>query len=126
MVYNNVLDYELNSTDMANYITYNDTRFSVGDTIVIDYLIKEGEKERIQKYGGILLKVRGSEDENRMITVRYRSKSGIGMERIFPLSSPFIKDIVRTKETSYSKAKAYFVRDLSDKKTRQKLYRQRS
>jgi large subunit ribosomal protein L19 len=110
---------------MANSITYNDKQFSIGDTIMIDYLIKEGEKERIQKYGGILINAKGATPENRMITVRYRSKSGIGMERIFPLASPYIKDIVRTKETSYTKAKAFFVRELSDKKTRQKLYKQK-
>lgn len=111
---------------MANAVMYNDRQFSIGDSVVIDYLIKEGEKERIQKYSGILIKAKGSTPENKMITVRHRSKSGIGMERIFPLSSPYIKDIVLTKESSYTKAKAYFIRDLSDKKMRQKLYRQKA
>lgn len=110
---------------MANQIQYNDTTISVGDSIMIDYLIKEGEKERIQKYGGILINAKGSTPETKMITVRYRSKSGIGMERIFPLISPYIKNIVKTKESSFTKAKAYFIRNLSDKNTRQKLYRQK-
>jgi large subunit ribosomal protein L19 len=58
-----------------------------------------------------------------MITVRKISKSGTGVERIFPMSSPFIADIKVEKKSTFSKARAYFVRDLSQKKIRQKLYR---
>jgi large subunit ribosomal protein L19 len=111
---------------MTNAVTYNEQNLSIGDQVMIDYLIKEGEKERIQKYGGILIKIRGNSQDGKMITVRYRSKSGVGMERIFPLYSPYIKGITKVKSSSYTKARAYFVRGLSDKKIRQKLYRQRS
>lgn len=110
---------------MANSFSFNDKQFSVGDSVVIDYLIKEGEKERIQKFSGILIKIRGQEEVNRMITVRYRSKAGIGMERIFPTASPFLKDMSVTQNSNYQRAKAYFVRELSDKKIRQKLYRRK-
>lgn len=109
---------------MANNIQYKDTKISVGDTIAVDYKIKEAEnKIRIQQFAGILIKIKGSSDSTRMITVRKISKSGVGVERIFPLSSPSINDISVTKKSAYPKARAYFIRDLSQKITRQKLYK---
>lgn len=108
---------------MANSFIFNEKTFATGDTIVIDYLIDEGNKKRIQKYSGIVIKIRGKDESNRMITVRYRSKAGIGMERIFPVSSPYIKDIQLRKKGTYTKAKAYFIRDLSDKNMRRKIYK---
>jgi large subunit ribosomal protein L19 len=57
-----------------------------------------------------------------MITVRKIAKSGTGVERIFPLSSPSIADIKVTKKSHFTKARAYFIRDLSAKKMRRKLY----
>jgi len=109
---------------MANSIAFKDKTLSIGDTVGVDYRILEGEgKERIQQFSGIILKIRGKDDASRMITVRKISKSGVGVERIFPLSSPFIADISVKKKSMFSKARAYFVRDLSDKKTRQKLYK---
>lgn len=108
---------------MANSITYKDTIFHIGDTIAVDYKIREADnKERIQQFAGILIKIRGASDETRMITIRKISKSGIGVERIFPLASPFIDTITLTKKSSFTKARAYFIRDLSGKKIRQKLY----
>lgn len=110
---------------MANIITYKDKKLSIGDTIAIDYKIKEGEnKERIQQFSGILIKIRGAEEATRMITVRKMSKSGVGVERIIPLASPFIADIAVQKTSSYNRAKLYFVRNLSNKNLRRKLYKQ--
>lgn len=110
---------------MANAITYKDKTLSIGDTITIDYRIKESEnKERIQQFAGILIKINGMDDATRMITVRKMSKSGVGIERIIPLSSPFIADISINKQSNYSKSKLYFVRDLSNKNLRRKLYKQ--
>ena len=108
---------------MANNIAYKENNITIGDTIAVDYKIKEADnKERIQQFAGILIKIRGNSDATRMITVRKISKSGVGVERIFPLSSPFIADISVTKKSLYPKARAYFIRDLSQKQTRQKLY----
>jgi large subunit ribosomal protein L19 len=107
---------------MANTITYNEQKYAVGDTIAVDYKIKDGEKFRIQQFAGILLKVKGDTENNRMVTVRKVSKAGIGVERIFPLASPFIDAISLVKKTSNKRAKVYYVRDLSDKKLRRKLY----
>lgn len=108
---------------MANTIQYKEKALSVGDTIAVDYKVREADnKERIQQFSGILLKIRGASEKTRMITVRKISKSGIGVERIFPFISPFINDISLVKKSIFTKARAYFIRDLSTKKTRQKLY----
>ncbi|MDP4010816.1 MAG: 50S ribosomal protein L19 [Candidatus Roizmanbacteria bacterium] len=108
---------------MANSISFKESTLSIGDTIAVDYKIKESaDKERIQQFEGILIKIRGASKPTRMITVRKVSKSGIGVERIIPLHSPFIASIKVTKESAFNKARAYFIRDLSLKQTRQKLY----
>jgi len=108
---------------MANTIQYKETSLGIGDTIAVDYKVREADdKERIQQFSGILLKIRGASEKTRMITVRKISKSGIGVERIFPFASPFINDITLVKKSTFNKARAYFVRALSNKNTRQKLY----
>jgi len=108
---------------MANLLTFKDKQFNIGDTISVHYKLKEGDKERIQIFKGILIKVRGNSPETKMFTVRKISKSGIGVERIFPLLSPNVADVVLIKKSSYKKAKAYFIRGLSDRDLRNKLYR---
>lgn len=110
---------------MAHSIKYKDETYQVGDTIKVNYRIKEGEKERIQLFEGILIKIRGNSEANRMVTVRKISKSGIGVERIIPLSSPFIESIVMGRKSRYNKAKLYFLEDLSDQQLRRKLYIQK-
>lgn len=107
---------------MANTLSFKEQTFSIGDTIAVDYRIKDGEKERIQQFAGILIKLRGSDENTRMMTIRKMSKAGIGVERIIPVASPFISEISLVKKTTFKKAKLYFVRDLSDKKMRRKLY----
>jgi len=107
---------------MANFLTYKDKTFKVGDTLSIHYKIKEGDKERVQIFKGILIAVKGDSLETRMFTIRKITRSGIGVERIIPLSSPFINDILSIKKSSYQKAKAYFIRDLSEREIRSKLY----
>jgi large subunit ribosomal protein L19 len=107
---------------MANFFTYKEKHFKVGDTLSIHYKIKEGDKERVQIFKGILIKIKGDTPESRMITVRRISKSGIGIERIIALSSPYIENMVHLKTSTYSKAKAYFIRKLSEQEIRSKLY----
>ena len=65
--------------------------FKAGDTITVSYKIKEGNKERIQSFRGVVLQRRGS-GVTETFTVR-KISSGIGVERIFPLNSPFIESI---------------------------------
>lgn len=111
---------------MANSFNYKDKTYKVGDTIDIDYKIKEGDKERIQSFKGILLKIKGNTPVNKMITVRKISNAGIGVERIIPLSSPYIANVSLIKKSNYQKAKLYFLRSLSNQELRTKLYQVKS
>lgn len=108
---------------MANSFNFKDKNFCVGDTVELSYKIKEGDKERVQDFKGLVLKIRGATIDNRMITVRKMTRSGIGVERIIPLSSPFLTAIKLIKKSNYQKAKLYFIRNLSDKDLRSKLYK---
>ncbi len=107
---------------MARSFIFKDKIFSVGDTIDVIYKIKEGDKERKQKFTGILLGVNGSTDLNRMFTVRKITKSGIGVEKIIPLMSPNIIDIKIVKESSNRKAKTFYIRKLSLQAVKAKMY----
>lgn len=111
---------------MANSIQFKDITLAVGDTVKINYRIKEGDKERQQLFEGILLKIKGASDDTRTITVRKMSKSGVGVERIIPLSSPYIADIKVSRKSNYTKSKLYFIRELSDQNIRRKLYQQKT
>jgi large subunit ribosomal protein L19 len=90
--------------------------FSPGDTIVISYKIIEGNKERIQDFRGDVINIRG-EGKNKTFTVR-KVSSGIGVERIFPFSSPNIAEIKIVKKGHVRRAKLFYLRDLSGKKAR--------
>ena len=83
--------------------------FGPGDTITIAYRIKEGNKERIQQYRGVVIKISG-EGEKKRFTVRKMSDN-IGVERIFPIESPFIDSITVNKYGKVRRAKLYYVRD---------------
>ncbi|MFH0772845.1 MAG: 50S ribosomal protein L19 [bacterium] len=107
---------------MANSFEFNKTVVKVGDTISLEYKIKEGEKERTQLFKGILLMVKGNTPMTRNITIRKISKIGIGVERIIPLSSPNIVSLTVDKTSSYNKSKLFFIRDLTEAETRNKLY----
>ncbi len=90
--------------------------FRSGDTITIDYRIKEGAKERIQRYRGVVIKINGHGDKKHF-TVRKMSE-GIGVERIFALESPFIENITVEKYGKVRRAKLYYLRALTGKKAR--------
>ncbi|MFN3821566.1 MAG: 50S ribosomal protein L19, partial [bacterium] len=64
----------------------------VGDLVDVHYRVVEGDKERIQVFSGVLIRVRGT-DMGKTVVVRKVASGGIGVERIFPLNSPFIADI---------------------------------
>lgn len=107
---------------MANSFLYKETKYKIGDTVSIDYKLKEGDKERIQIFKGIITKVRGDSEANRMFTVRKISKVGIGVEKVIPLSSPYIAKMELVKKSSYQKAKLYFIKNLTEQEVRTKLY----
>jgi len=91
-------------------------QFKAGDTITVHYKIREGSKERIQNYRGVVIQVKG-EGVTKTFTVRKMSGS-IGVERIFPLFSPFIDLIEVNKKGSVRRAKLYYLRALTGKKAR--------
>ena len=94
----------------------NQIEFTPGDTITVAYRIKEGNKERIQQYRGVVIKISGQGDKKRF-TVR-KISDGIGVERIFPLESPFIESITNNKLGKVRRAKLYYLRNLTGKKAR--------
>ena len=110
---------------MANFIKYQDKIYGVGDMISFSYALKEGEKERKQLFKGILVQVKGSTPATKMITVRKVTRSGIGVERIIPLSSPYISNMKLVKKGNVRRAKINFIRDLSDQQLTQSLYRKK-
>lgn len=90
--------------------------FGPGDTVTVAYRIKEGNKERIQQYRGVVIRISG-EGEKKRFTVRKMSDN-IGVERIFPIESPFIDSITVNKYGKVRRAKLYYLRNLTGKKAR--------
>ena len=90
--------------------------FGPVDTVNVAYRIKEGNKERIQQYRGVVIKISGHGDKKRF-TVR-KISDGIGVERIFPMESPFIESVKVIKFGKVRRAKLYYLRKLTGKKAR--------
>ena len=90
--------------------------FKAGDTITVHYKIKEGEKERIQMYRGVVLQRRGA-GTTETFTVR-KISGNVGVERIFPLRSPFIDKIEINKHGRVRRARLFYLRKLTGKKAR--------
>jgi ribosomal protein L19 len=107
---------------MANTLNYKDTTYNIGDTVIVGYKIKEGDKFRVQDFKGIITQVKGIGD-GKNFTIRKIGIAGIGVERIIPVNSPHISGIKLVRKTKYSKAKIPFLPTLSVKETNRKLYR---
>jgi large subunit ribosomal protein L19 len=91
-------------------------KFGAGDTITVSYKIKEGAKERVQQYQGVVLQRRGS-GVTETFTVRKMSGS-VGVERIFPIASPFVDQIVVNKKGAVRRARIFYFRGLTGKAAR--------
>ena len=90
--------------------------FYPGDTVDVHYRVREGDKERIQVFRGVVLRRKGSGlDES--FTVR-KVSAGIGVERIFPLHSPNIERIERIREGVVRRARLYYLRRRRGKSAR--------
>ena len=90
--------------------------FSAGDTITVHYKIKEGNKERIQNFRGVVIQRKGTGIKE---TFTVRKMSGnIGVERIFPIASPFIEEIEVNKHGRVRRARIFYFRELTGKKAR--------
>jgi large subunit ribosomal protein L19 len=99
--------------------------FQIGDTLEIRFLIREGDKERLQSFIGTLIRRRGS-GIRETITVR-RIVDGEGVERIFPLHSPKIGEIVVRRHGKVRRAKLYYLRERIGKatKVKEEMFRDR-
>ncbi len=91
-------------------------KFSAGDTITVTYKIKEGNKERLQNFQGVVLQRRGS-GPTETFTVR-KISNNVGVERVFPISSPFIEKIAINKRGVVRRARIFYLRGLRGKKAR--------
>ena len=85
------------------------TPFNVGDTIRVHTRIREGERERVQVYSGIVINKQGR-GIRETFTVR-RISYGEGVERVFPLHSPFVQKIEVESRGKVRRAKLYYLRD---------------
>lgn len=113
---------------MAIMTTIHGTSFRVGDTISVHYKIIEKEivsgktkkekheeqKERTQAFTGIVIAIKGAGD-NQSFTVRHLGAGGIGVERIFPAISPWIKEVTIKKKSDIRRAKLYYLRKKTGK-----------
>ena len=90
--------------------------FKAGDSVAVHYKIKEGEKERIQIFEGIVIARRGTSIKE-TFTVR-KISYGVGTERIFPVHSKQIDKIEVKKKGKVRRAKLYYIRGLSKKASR--------
>ena len=91
--------------------------FKAGDTITVTYRIKEGDKERLQDFRGVVIQISGATPFTKTFTVR-KVSNGIGVERIFPYESPFIEKVEINKNGRVRRAKLYYLRALTGKAAR--------
>lgn len=82
---------------------------SIGDTVVVDTIIRDGDKKRIQKFKGIIIAMKGK-GLTKTFTVR-KISYGIGVEKILPLYSPNVENIEIVKHAKVRRSKLYFLRD---------------
>ena len=89
------------------------TPFNIGDTVRVMVKVKEGDKERIQAYEGVVIARKGT-GVRESFTVR-RVSFGIGVERTFPIHSPRIDKVIVVRKGKVRRAKIYYIRNLSGK-----------
>ena len=93
--------------------------FKPGDVVKVHQRIKEGGKERVQAFEGLVIARKGGSGVNSTFMVR-KISYGVGVERIFPLHSPNIVKLEITKSANVRKAKLYYVRERQDSLPRMK------
>ncbi len=103
---------------MAISSTINSVSFRVGDIVRVHYRILEGEKDRVQVFEGMVIGIRGRA-ENQMFTVRKISTFNIGVERIFPVNSPWIVKFEVKKPGRVRRAKLNYTRQKSARQVSQ-------
>lgn len=96
---------------MSLKFTLNEIDYTVGDTLKVNYKIKEKDKERIQAFDGILLCITGR-GNTKSITIQKAATDGVKVERIFPINSPWIVSVkkMRSPKTKIRRSKLYYLR----------------
>ena len=92
-------------------------KFKAGDTITVTYRIKEGDKERLQKFKGVVIQICGATPYTKTFTIR-KVSGGVGVERIFPYELPTIDSIELNKVGKVRRARIFYLRNLAGKKAR--------
>jgi large subunit ribosomal protein L19 len=104
--------------------------FGPGDTVRVNFRIREGDRERVQAFQGVVIRRQNGKGPAANFTVRRIAGGGVGVERIFPLHSPLIDSLEVTRQGSVRRAKLYYLRGLQGRAARikEKSYarRQRS
>ncbi len=91
--------------------------FGPGDTVRVNFRIREGDRERIQAFQGVVIRLANGKSPAANFTVR-RISAGIGIERIFPIFSPLIESLEVTRRGSVRRAKLYYLRGLQGRAAR--------
>ena len=104
-----------------SYLRTDIPEFKAGDTIAVYYKVKEGDKERVQLFEGVVIRVTGA-GTGKAFTVR-KIAAGVGVERIIPINSPMIEKIEVKRIGRVRRAKLYYLRGLSGKRARIKEIR---
>lgn len=92
--------------------------FGPGDTVRVNFRIREGERERVQPFQGVVIRRQNGKGPASNFTVRRIASGGVGIERIFPLHSPLIESLEVTRQGSVRRAKLYYLRGLQGRAAR--------
>lgn len=109
----------MNTKVLTKFMKKNVPDIRTGDTVKVSILVKEGEKERVQIFEGLVIATKHGKGLDGTFTVRKESY-GVGVERVFPLHSPRIVKVERTKQSKVRRSKIYYMRDLKGKNARLK------
>ena len=102
----NLVEQSFSTNKTASY-----PQFKAGDTITVTYRIKEGDKERLQSFRGVVIQICGATPYTKTFTIR-KVSNGIGVERIFPYESPSVRSVAHVSSTSAT----WLVRRLASKR----------
>ena len=108
----NLVEQSFSQNKAASY-----PQFKAGDTITVTYRIKEGDKERLQSFRGVVIQICGATPYTKTFTIR-KVSNGVGIERIFPYESPSIDKIELNKVGKVRRARIFYLRNLAGKKAR--------
>ena len=108
----NLVEQSFSENKTASY-----PQFKAGDTITVTYRIKEGDKERLQSFRGVVIQICGATPYTKTFTIR-KVSNGIGVERIFPYESPASDKIELNKVGKVRRARIFYLRNLAGKKAR--------